>query len=403
MAQSDGSANLKLLFVMEVFSGLSRGSYLVSVGWTTLIVTNDVARVGQVFIVAMLTALILGPFVGTIVDRHSRRALVILAHGGIGLAMLFLGFVWLGQQAPGVAPLFAMIAAASALRMLHNSSHDGLIQTVTPPGQLMKIVARFRGVHLISTAVGTVLAGFVIEAGSPRMGFVFSACASFALILPMLFVRTAAPQQMTRGAMAFLSDLKGGVRIFVENRSIRLLALLAAVSLPVGQLSNAILSSFIRDDLHMGSDAFGIVDAAWPMGGMLAALMLSTGIARLSGRHMEYVFAALAGITTLAFSFCASVPALAVVHGAMGMTVWLGRIVIDGRILQTCEAANVGRTKAGVDMAFSLSAMVMCLSPTAVILSRTSDYFLYWGGFMTVVAVTLWVSDRATGNAAARP
>ena len=387
--------NLLLLYLMEVCSGLSRGSYLVCIGWTTLVVTDDVGRVGQVFIIAMLTTLLSGPFVGTIVDRHNRAKLVILSHLGIALVLGFLAFVWLARPEPSIGKLFCAIAAASALRMLHNSAHDGLLQATVGKTEIIATLARFRGLHLIFTAVGTVLVGFVIEWTSPSMGFVFSAGASLVLILPMAFVRNNPINKNSSRSAEFIADLKSSATIFLSNRSLRLLALLAAVSLPIGQLSNAILSSLIRDDLSKGSDAFGIVDAAWPLGGMLAAGLLATGLRGLSGRNMEYVFALLAGISTIGLSLCTTVPFLVLAHGAMGLTVWLCRIVIDGRVLEICLEENVGRTKAGIEMAFSFSALVMCFSPTLVKLSNTASYFLFWGGAMVLVSCLIWILDRA--------
>ena len=53
--------NLFLLYLMELCAGLARGSYLVCIGWTTWVVSGDVAAVGQVFIVAMLTTMLAGP------------------------------------------------------------------------------------------------------------------------------------------------------------------------------------------------------------------------------------------------------------------------------------------------------------------------------------------------------
>jgi hypothetical protein len=39
--------NVPLLYLMEVFSGFARGSYLGCIGWTTLVISNDVAIVGK--------------------------------------------------------------------------------------------------------------------------------------------------------------------------------------------------------------------------------------------------------------------------------------------------------------------------------------------------------------------
>jgi len=61
--------NLLFLYIAELCAGFARGAYLVCIGWTTLIVSGDVAVVGQVFIVAMITTIVAGPFVGVIVDR----------------------------------------------------------------------------------------------------------------------------------------------------------------------------------------------------------------------------------------------------------------------------------------------------------------------------------------------
>ena len=51
--------------MMELCAGSARGAYLVCIGWTTLIVSGDVAAVGQVFIVAMITTIFAGPVAGS--------------------------------------------------------------------------------------------------------------------------------------------------------------------------------------------------------------------------------------------------------------------------------------------------------------------------------------------------
>lgn len=59
---------------MELCAGIARGSYLVCIGWTTLIVIGNAAAVGQVFNVAMITIIIAGSTVAVIVDRYNKKA-----------------------------------------------------------------------------------------------------------------------------------------------------------------------------------------------------------------------------------------------------------------------------------------------------------------------------------------
>ena len=382
--------NLFFLFLMELCAGAARGAYLVCIGWTTLIVSGDVARVGQVFIAGMLTILIGSPLVGIIVDRYNRKTLTLIAHAGMALSLGALGYAIAGEDAPAIFLFFVTVVAVTLLRMIYQSSHDGLIHANVPGDKVVDAVARFRGIHLLATALGTVATGIVIERQAPEAGFYLAALFSVLLVIAVAFVRGIVTRDNPPGFRGFIEDFAGGLALFRQQRTLRTLTLLAGVALPLGQLSNAILSSFIHDDLGRGSDVFGYVDAAWPIGGMAAAALLSLGLKRLSANGMEYLFAALGGLSTILLSLSSSVLGLALAHAAMGFTVWLCRIVIDGRVLQICSEHTVGRTKVYIEVMFSFAAVVMCLSPTLVTLERTNQYFLFWGGFAVIVATLLW-------------
>jgi hypothetical protein len=383
--------NLFFLYLMELCAGAARGSYLVCIGWTTLIVIGDVAAVGQVFIVAMITTIIAGPITAVIVDRYNRKHLTIVAHLGIATALLSLGLAVAFDSGLSLIWFFLTVAVVTIFRNLYHGSHDGLIHANASAGQMVHAIARFRGIHLLATAVGTVLTGIIIEYQSATAGFVFAALGSTLLVLAVAFVRGVTSKQNATGLSGFFADFSGGLALFNDNRMLRNLTILAGVALPMGQLANAILSSFIRDDLNRGSDVFGFVDAAWPVGGMAAAAVLSLGLKKLSASNMEYIFALLVGLSTIVFSFCTSVISLAMMHAAMGFSVWMCRIIIDGRVLQICTGETVGRTKVYIEVMFSLAAMIMCFSPTLVKLSSTSSYFLFWGIVVVASTAILWL------------
>jgi MFS family permease len=386
--------NLFFLYLMEICAGVARGSYLVCIGWTTLIVVGDVAAVGQVFIVAMLTNIFGGPVTAVFVDRYNRKRLTMIAHTGIAFCLLAIGFAVDQNNSLPLPWFFITVIGVTLLRGLYQGSHDGLIHANVARTDLVHVVARFRGTHLLATAIGTVITGLVIESQSPLAGFVLAALASVLLVTAVAPIKGVIVSQNATALAGFMAgfgaDFAGGLEIFRNNLLLRNLTLLAGVALPIGQLSNAILSSFIHDDLGRGSDAFGFVDAAWPIGGMVAAAILSLGLKRLSAVGMEYAFAFMVGVVTIVFAYCTSVPTLALLHAAMGFSVWMCRIVIDGRILQICTNANVGRSRVYIDVMFSFVAMIMCFSPTFVKLSSTSNYFLFWGIIVVISSLLLW-------------
>ena len=194
--------------MMELGAGAARGSYLVCIGWTTLIVIGDVAAVGQVFIVAMITIILAGPVVAVIVDRYNRKHLTIIAHLGIATALLSLGLAVAFDSGLSLIWFFLTVVVVTIFRNLYQGSHDGLIHANVSTGRMVHAIARFRGIHLLATAVGTVLTGIIIEYQSATTGFVFSALCSAFLVLAVAFVRGVTSKQNASGFSGFLADFR---------------------------------------------------------------------------------------------------------------------------------------------------------------------------------------------------
>ena len=266
---------------MELFSGLARGAYLVCIGWTTLVISNDVATVGQIFVVSSLAFMLAGPIVGVVIDRHKRRQLIVLAQFCIAAPILsFGGFLFYTPNVP-IIWLFAVVVIVSVFQVMYRGSFDGIIRASVENPDILHTVARANAIHLLSAAMGTAAAGLIIDKFSASYGFLATAVPSICLLIVAGFLMDGVVKSNARGITGFWFDLKSGFKIFRSGKLIRMVALLSAVALPIGQLSNALLSSFIRDDLGKGSDLFGFVDAAWPIGGMLAAASLSNKIKKL--------------------------------------------------------------------------------------------------------------------------
>lgn len=100
---------------------------------------------------------------------------------------------------------------------------------------------------------------------------------SVVVVILIWFIRGIRAFGGSAGLNGFLGDTKQGIKLVLKVSELRRMALMVAVAPPLGQLSNAVLSSRIHDDLKLGGDAFGLVDAAWPAAGMLGAALMSSG------------------------------------------------------------------------------------------------------------------------------
>ncbi len=313
---------IQLLYLMALLSGLARGAYLVCIGWTTLVLSNNVATVGQIFIVSSMTLVLAGPIVGVIIDRYKRKKLIILAQFLIAVSILgFGGFLFYTPDL-SVLWLFGIVAIVTVLRIMYFGAFDGILRASVENSEILQTVARTNAIHLFSTAAGTAAVGLIIDRFSPAHGFLATAAASIGLAIVAGFIADGFVKTNARGMSGFWFDLRSGFEIFRNNKFIQSVVLLSVVALPIGQLSNALLSSFIRDDLGEGSDLFGFVDSTWPIGGMLAAALLSNQLKKLDVKNIEYFLAVMAGVSTIFLSYGTASLGLAFAHGFMGFFVW---------------------------------------------------------------------------------
>ena len=141
--------NLLLIYAMDLFAGASRGSFLVCLGWTTLILSGSVALVGQVFLLGMITSMIAGPLLGALVDRWNRRNVAMGAHASIAIVMLC-GAYWLSSQGePGAGFFYALTLAIYTLRQAYHLAHDGLIKANVEDIALTRTIARTRLIQML--------------------------------------------------------------------------------------------------------------------------------------------------------------------------------------------------------------------------------------------------------------
>lgn len=383
---------INLLYVLEIFSGLARGSYLGCIGWTALSLSNSVETVGQIVIAQSLSVVICGQFIGVAVDRYQRKNLIVIAQTIIAISMFSMSILLFSTTNLSVVWLFCIAIIVSVSRFVYESAFDGILKDSVNNAGILQVVARTGSIHMVATAIGMAGIGFSIDRWAMGHGFIISGAVSVFLVIVASFLakHVHSSEFTAQGLSGFWLDFKAGYTVFKNNRSIQGLAMLSAIALPIGQLADAILPALIRNDLGRSSAIYGLVDAGWAIGGMLAAIIISTVAKKVTNTlYVEYIMAILAGFATIGITFFAQTIYLALLHALMGFFVWSCRILINSKIIELCDSSNIGRIKVYVDSLFYLSAAVMCISPSLISFSLNSSYFILWGAIIIIVTILL--------------
>ncbi len=234
--------------------------------------------VALALVVRMLPAGLAAPYTAMLVDRHSRRAILVWT-SVIRTASL----AGAAAVAAAGAPLGAVLAFAVVFAIA-NTAHRPAQGALMP--QLARTPAELAAANVCWTAIdyagfllGSVLAG--VLAGLIELDLAFAVCAA-ALALTTLVVaglpadRRPPPLEEEGGGLAELAE---GFRTVREHPEIRLLVGIYAVDSLAQGIFDVLVVIAAIELLGLGESGAGWLNAAWGVGGVLG------GVAALALLH----------------------------------------------------------------------------------------------------------------------
>lgn len=189
------------------------------------------------FILTLLPSILLSPLAGALVDRWSRR--VVLLTGdvvGVGTTLTLATLAGLGALQPW--HVFVTIAIRSAMGAFLVPALNASVTQLAPKGQL----GRANGMVLTATAVGQTVApalGGLLTIGVGLTGVLLIDCVTFLLNITILvLIYIPRPERSAAGATgagSLLREVGQGWRYLAARRGlVTLLAFYAALNLSVG-------------------------------------------------------------------------------------------------------------------------------------------------------------------------
>ena len=318
--------------------------------------------------------ILLGPFAGLLVDRYSRRKLMICADlGRLLLVLVLLAFgLRRGEDLSGTYPvLFAM----GMLSTLFSPAKSACLPDLVTPEQVMPAGALLAATGVASTALGTKLAGMVIDAwgwraclGVDAASYLVSAACIWGIAFPAAAART---HTTLRGT---LKDLAAGFREMRHNPELRKICAFLFVFWFAANSVKVLSPDFAKQALGLGTGGMSSVGDTMTLAGL--GLLAGAGFTALFGHRIARrgaYFLASAGMGGALLALSAS-------HRWGPALVWLfltglagGTLVsrVDADILKVVEPALRGRIFGAVSVLFA-SALLSPLLPIGWLSERLS-------------------------------
>ncbi|MBN2026407.1 MAG: MFS transporter [Actinobacteria bacterium] len=286
-------ANRQLITLFSVHSiGLvARAIYFVALPLFVLERTGSAFSMSISLFLGFTPYTLAGPFAGSIVDRFSRRDLLVITNFLYGMTVFVLPFThaaWLIYIVAFTASVFGVIIA---------NSMSALLPEMVDLLNLAKANSIYSFLRSAMFLLSTSTAFFLIKAmGKSNILFVCSAllvvCSFAFLLLRRDLPRAASTKGLRAGAAYELAGLKETFKIMRGDRHIRSLTLMHLMFMPIFGALEVYLPLFC--DAKLGQvDYYTLVSAATGAGLALGSLMTYRLLGRI--KPLNLVFASFAG------------------------------------------------------------------------------------------------------------
>ncbi len=298
--------NFQLYFGGQLISNIGTWMQVIAQGWVVYQIGHSELTLGLVAFAAAVPNLLISPWGGVVVDRVSRRSLLMMTQSG---AML-LAFIMAALTFSGVIQEWHVIVLAALLGVVNAfdaPARQAFVSELVGKQDLPNAIALNSIMFNSARVIGPAAAGLALAAVGAAWCFTINGI-SFLAVLLGLWLMQLPPHQKIQHTTSPWQQLVGGLRYSAGNREISGLILLALVFSVFGISYSTILPAFVEKTLHQGAAAYGWVNAATGLGAVTAAFLLAHRVSR--GRRGRFLVLANIAfpLILIAFSFTSLLP-----------------------------------------------------------------------------------------------
>jgi len=251
--------------------------------------TGSALGASTVFLVELVPMLLLGTFLGVLVDRWDRRRTIIVTALLQALALLPL----LVASADRMWIVYTVAAVEAVLGAVINPARQALVPSLVEPDQLARGNALIAVSDSIARLVGSPLGGIAFAAGG-LPGVVVADAATFLVTAGLVAAMRRHPVPVAGEAEApaivaerrLLHEWAEGLRLIGRSGTLRTLAAIAALGSVSQGLFLVLFIVYVTQDLGAGDAGVGLLRGVQAIGGVLGGLLSGMLVRRLSPRML---------------------------------------------------------------------------------------------------------------------
>ena len=289
MKQKLWNQDFILLLQANAVSTLGDLMYSVAIGYWVYEKTGSSGLMGTMSAISMFVTMLLSPFSGSVVDKCSRKAVMVGMDVMQGILMITVGILaWLDQLGVAGVLLAAFLAALGSV--FYSPAVSTLMIDIIPKDQMVQGKSLFSGVSTLINLVGTALSGLVVAFLGVPLIVVCNGLSNLYSALSECFIRVpkTAQQGETVTVRGVLQDSGKAIREILTDRFLKHFV---PLSLTINLLAAGALALVLPLCMEKGFtvEQYGYLMAVWTAASLVCVLLL--GAVKLSPRGRFLVLA----------------------------------------------------------------------------------------------------------------
>jgi DHA3 family macrolide efflux protein-like MFS transporter len=248
--------------------------------WWLTVETGSATVLAMASLVALLPQIVLGPFVGALVDRWNRRLIMIVADTSIALATVLL-VVLFALDRVAVWHIYVLMFARSLGGAFHYPAMASSTSLMVPGEHLARVAGMNQTLQGTINIFAPPLGALLLELMPMQHVLAIDIGTALAAVLPLLFIAIPQPPrqnaQMEAAAQktSYWQDLREGVAYVARWPGLLGIILLAMMLNFLLSPNSALAPLVVSDVFQKGAAELGWVKAVSGVGIILAGVILS--------------------------------------------------------------------------------------------------------------------------------
>ena len=324
-------------------------------------------------------AAVAGALVGPLIDRFSRKRLMIGADVLRGIAV---GSLLIADQ-PTFAHLYGVAALLGLLGAVFRPSLGASLPNLVPKERLVAANALMEATYNFAVMAGPVVGGLLVAQLGAKPAFAVNGLtflSSAALLSGVRLPRRTRSASERRPLRALVE----GARYAARSSLVRVALVVIGLVMFASTIRTPLEPIFVVDTLGGGPTSLGMIGGAWGLGMLLGSVAAPAAARRWARERLLGVMIAILGIVVLTASRAADVPPVLLLWVFSGMANGIGSVSFESLLQERVPDAFRGRIMAAAESVMNGAAVL-----GLVLSSALAGFFGIRGAFALSGAVLL--------------